>query len=768
MAVTPFVVSGGSRARDLASELRAAGHPAEFVKEGAAATAIMAKVVVLGDALAVQTVFTGEASPSTIDHIARICATPIVLHDGDPHPKAWNLPSGATTQDILHEASKGSQWVDPSIFPDKREGLSPEPLEPLPSISPEEWADSGEPDFRLEPTEPPLGQEPALDPATTRHGPTTTNAGEDDWGATPEIPPPSVPVAHRVDTEPPAAGNQPVHEHAPVSDDGESTAGDTPEPEGVVPEGDLVPEWEEDLEVPWKWEEHTPRNVEEVSNQRVEPETTMTDQEQQRYRSASPPPWHDESSADEEGPAASAPPEEHPAASPQAADPDPSHEEGLPTASQSPVETSTAAAARERAEAAAREAAEAQAAAEAAAREAAEAEERERQEAEERRAAAEARERAEAEARAKEEAEAQERAQAEARAEAEAREREQAEARAREEAERAREAQASQQREQEAPSPSPQTGEVVWETDVEPLPDRDPYENPVFGSSPWASQAADSRPRGVVIAVVAAKGGVGKSSMTLFIAQGLSDAKKEVAVVDANIGQPDIGKALGVHGHTMGLTALKGGDRFTPEELEDALHFVPQVGDVLIGPPKAIEVHPELAVGALRLAIDQLAKSYDFVVVDTPVATVYEPVLGEVVIPAADVFVVVTKPHEITLHDTHQWLYEASQPKVRGGHDLPRDRCVGVLNGAEDSSGITVEEAQEWVGLQFVAELPFVPYLVGRINKGEWRCPPEAQEGLAKLLSDVCSVNVAVSDDEEQRKTAFSSLFRKRRAKAKT
>ena len=77
--------------------------------------------------------------------------------------------------------------------------------------------------------------------------------------------------------------------------------------------------------------------------------------------------------------------------------------------------------------------------------------------------------------------------------------------------------------------------------------------DPTFKGAPWASQVSEpSSPHGLIIGVTAAKGGAGKSTLTCWLSESLTACGVSVALLDANIGQPDIAKMTGNMGPISG------------------------------------------------------------------------------------------------------------------------------------------------------------------------------------------------------------------------
>ena len=292
--------------------------------------------------------------------------------------------------------------------------------------------------------------------------------------------------------------------------------------------------------------------------------------------------------------------------------------------------------------------------------------------------------------------------------------------------------------------------------------------DPAFKSAPWANQNTSNTPQGLIICVSAAKGGAGKSTLTCWLSEALSASGVSVALVDANIGQPDIAKMTGTWGQSPGVAALTGQQRFTDKELFDASLTVEGLGLVLGGPAKPVDEAPEEMLAALTLATERLAAHYEFVIVDTPVGTVYEPVISRYAVHVADLFLIVTNPHQPTVHDTVLWVDDISKSLEDGGFDWPPEKMVGVLNRADPKTDLDLKTIRSWApNLNILCDVPEVKGVIAAVNSGEWRCPTVARESVANLAQQLCRVHPSISDPIAQVKQGMSSPSKTSSSKGK-
>lgn len=294
----------------------------------------------------------------------------------------------------------------------------------------------------------------------------------------------------------------------------------------------------------------------------------------------------------------------------------------------------------------------------------------------------------------------------------------------------------------------------TWLSPADHGQDAPDFDNPDFGGGGWQDQFQVSGPRGTVITIAAAKGGAGKSTLTLWTAQALSQAGKKVAVVDANIAQADLAKMVGVWSQGRGIQELMlvpDGGRFSKDELKDACVKVEGLGTLLPGLTKPVQAEQERALGVLNQAILQLSTEYEYVLVDSPVATVYEEVFNSLLLltdetkgPLSDIIVLVINPHNTTAHDTGSWMRDMTTSVAKGGKGYPPDQCVAILNRADDDSEMDVGQLQSTLrnlNLELVAQIPRIDSVIAASNKGLWQCPNEAKTGVQEFVMRLCNVD---------------------------
>lgn len=315
-----------------------------------------------------------------------------------------------------------------------------------------------------------------------------------------------------------------------------------------------------------------------------------------------------------------------------------------------------------------------------------------------------------------------------------------------------------------APGPDPRPGPATpagspLDSDWKGLSTLD---DPSYAAAPWAAQTGRSPGdrRGLVIVVASGKGGVGKSTMSMWITEALTQLGHGAVLVDANVGQSDISKMSRVWREAPGLSTLIGRQRLSAADVLEACAPVPGLGPVLAAPRESALLDLDAALEALEQAIRALAAERPFVVVDGPVGTALEPIYTRVLLRLGDKMLMVMNAHEPTLHDCHNWLKSISKPIEEGGSDWDTTKTVAVVNRYSREDGLTEGDiASSFEGLAMCSPVPTVEATM-MMNRGRWRCPPEAAGAVMEVVQAVTGL-VVDGPPSQERRSLLSRLLRR-------
>ena len=268
-------------------------------------------------------------------------------------------------------------------------------------------------------------------------------------------------------------------------------------------------------------------------------------------------------------------------------------------------------------------------------------------------------------------------------------------------------------------------------------PAAEPEQEPI---QPVRPRPARHRSRGhaELVVVFSGKGGVGKSLIATNLAVSLAADGERAAIVDLDLQFGDVAVMLHAESHPTAIDALaQQGEQVDAEFIDEVMATGPEGVRALLAPAS-----PEFAdlvnTANLRAILRELAKEYDFIVVDTP-SHLEERNLEA--IEMADQIVVVTRFNFAAIKDTKVTL------KLRESLGVDREKICVVLNQTRAKVSFQRSEVEESLRFRVLTVLPFEPRLDDFIDNGQQIVTAEPKAEFSKqfrLLVD----HVAGSDDD--------------------
>lgn len=183
--------------------------------------------------------------------------------------------------------------------------------------------------------------------------------------------------------------------------------------------------------------------------------------------------------------------------------------------------------------------------------------------------------------------------------------------------------------------------------------------------------------------VISGKGGVGKTTVAVNLAYGLTSKGSRVGILDVDIHGPNVAKMLGIEGRRLT------GSELGIEPIE-VLHGIKVVSLALLleskdqpviwrGPLKMITIKQFLA--------DVNWGELDYLIIDSPPGTGDEPLSVCQLIPNINGAVIVTTPQEVAILDSRKSILFAKELKVP---------VIGVI---ENMSGFVCPHCQKEIDL---------------------------------------------------------------------
>jgi len=261
--------------------------------------------------------------------------------------------------------------------------------------------------------------------------------------------------------------------------------------------------------------------------------------------------------------------------------------------------------------------------------------------------------------------------------------------------------------------------------------------------------------KGIVLAVTVAKGGAGKSSLTLnlgvWAALKLRAAGRTVCIVDANWQQADIGKQINQYTPNIATLSKNPGD----VNAAGISKYMYRRNDLntsfLLGPADERERNPTWITSDLYCkSIGALRELYDYIFVDTPVAEPYHELFSNFILQEADYLIVPVNPSWPTLANTESWLNHITLAKHASGEGFNEQRIGVVLNRAEDGVDMSESDVQSELGRwRYLGAVPDSKEWRRAANNNEiiaTRNIPEISQAFSRVLFSVLGEEALLMD----------------------
>ncbi|HBZ54249.1 MAG TPA: ATP-binding protein [Syntrophobacteraceae bacterium] len=210
--------------------------------------------------------------------------------------------------------------------------------------------------------------------------------------------------------------------------------------------------------------------------------------------------------------------------------------------------------------------------------------------------------------------------------------------------------------------------------------------------------------------VMSGKGGVGKSSVAVYLALGLARHGYRVGLMDVDLHGPSVPKMLGLSG-MLGITKE---EEILPHSYGPNLKVV-SIESLLEDTDSAVIWRGPLKHGVIQQFISQCKwDDLDFLVVDCPPGTGDEPLSVAKLIPDARALIVTT-PQEVALADVRKSINFCRKVKldiaglIENMSGLHCPHCQGFIPIFRQGGG---QKTAERMKLKLLGALPFDPAVV--------------------------------------------------------
>lgn len=261
-----------------------------------------------------------------------------------------------------------------------------------------------------------------------------------------------------------------------------------------------------------------------------------------------------------------------------------------------------------------------------------------------------------------------------------------------------------------------------------------PGPEPIRDVHPRAPHAT-GQSRGEVFVVHSGKGGVGKSVLACNLAVALAvDAGSKVALVDLDLQHGDSGVMLHIDAHAKTIEDL-GTAGVTQETLREVMATGPEGVSVLLAP-----VSPDRAGNVsratVRAALQELRRTYDHIVVDTPAH------LDDIVLDAireADALLLVTTFNVTTVKSSRSTL------RLLRTLGIASERIVLILNQMRPRMTVARAEVEDVLRYRMLTQLTYEPWVDDAVDTGRPVVLGHPRSPLSRRLGDIVRYLVPTS-----------------------
>jgi pilus assembly protein CpaE len=198
--------------------------------------------------------------------------------------------------------------------------------------------------------------------------------------------------------------------------------------------------------------------------------------------------------------------------------------------------------------------------------------------------------------------------------------------------------------------------------------------------------ARDPRSHSRVVAIYAAKGGVGKTTLAYNVAVAMAAAEFRTALIDGSLQYGDLRRHLRVDPAVPSICDLPGEVRVS--DLEETMYRDPSGVEVLLAPPR-LEMADLVAATDVETVLELARRAYHAVIIDTPSA-LNETTLA--MLDLADVILQVLTPEPAALDSTRA----AAAAFAAIGY--PTDKVRTVINRADATGGLSMTQLERALG----------------------------------------------------------------------
>jgi len=207
--------------------------------------------------------------------------------------------------------------------------------------------------------------------------------------------------------------------------------------------------------------------------------------------------------------------------------------------------------------------------------------------------------------------------------------------------------------------------------------------------------------------VISGKGGVGKSTVSVNVAYGLSLQGYKVGILDVDIHGPSIAKMLGIEGEKLQMKAK--GEFPEPIKVTENLYAL-TIATLVDNPDDPIIWRGPIKIGVIKQFMQDIKwPELDYLIVDSPPGTGDEPLSVVQTLKKVDGSIIVSTPQDIALLDarkTIKFSQKMDVPVLGIIENMSTFVCPHCGEKTDIFSGLGIEKAASDFNIDILGNIP--------------------------------------------------------------
>jgi pilus assembly protein CpaE len=242
---------------------------------------------------------------------------------------------------------------------------------------------------------------------------------------------------------------------------------------------------------------------------------------------------------------------------------------------------------------------------------------------------------------------------------------------------------------------------------------------------------------GDVLVLFGAKGGIGKTTISVNLATAIAnETKQRVALIDLDVQMGDVALMLSVVPERSVMDAAMNADRLGPDFLHSLL-YTDRTGVRVLPAPATPEDSADLTAMQIGQVLDALSRTFDYVVVDT------SPILNDInltILEKATLILLMSTPELPSLKRT-----KISLGLLLKSWNFSEERIKLLVNYPYAHSGVMLSDIETTLDYPIFWKVPYDPAVALSIKSGrpctETKQNSRFSRNMSELARAVCGLN---------------------------